>query len=213
MPPLTSCPLKEIERGPNECPISWETDIKDIIQKKRTDPELYTWLMDNIGKCIVGIDIWKNDVRTGNKSISKVMTESSEAVGLVLMVNHWSSWGEKAKADTTDEDDASSSGTSTNSAASTTLYTKTDNCSTKAGWSDKGLEYYDQLKKEVKADRSSEQGKEFEHNFKAKMKEQSGATNKRKRGGSCKAFVENDLSDNSDDEEGPHNSPRVSEAV
>jgi hypothetical protein len=80
--------------------------------------------------------------------------ESSEAVGLVLMANHWSSWGEKAKADTTDEDDTSSSGTSTDSAASTTLYTKTDNCSTKASWSDEGLEYYDQLKKEVKADRS-----------------------------------------------------------
>jgi hypothetical protein len=189
-------------------------DIKDIIQKKRTNPELYTWLMDNIGKCIVGINIWKNDVRMGNKSISKVMMESSEAVGLVLMVNHWSSWGGgKAKADTTDEDDASSSGTSTNSAASTTLYTKTDNCSTKAGWSDEGLEYYDQLKKEVKADCSSEQGKEFERNFKAGMKEQSGATNKRKRGEPCKAFVENDLSDDSDDEEGPQNSPHVSEAV
>jgi hypothetical protein len=97
MPPLTSCPLKEIERGPNECPISWETDIKDIIQKKRTDPELYTWLMDNIGKCIVGVNIWKNDVRTGNKSISKVITESSEAIGLVLMANHWSSWGKRPR--------------------------------------------------------------------------------------------------------------------
>jgi hypothetical protein len=105
MPPLTSCPLKETERGPNECPISWETDIKDIIQKKRTNPELYIWLMDNIGKCIVGVNIWKNYVRTGNKSISEVMTESSEAVGLVLMANHWSSWGEKAKANTTNEDD------------------------------------------------------------------------------------------------------------
>jgi hypothetical protein len=188
-------------------------DIKDIIQKKRTNPELYTWLMDNIGKCIVGVNIWKNDVRTGNKSISKVMMESSEDVELVLMANQWSSWGEKAKADTTNEDDASSSGTSIDSATSTTLYTKTDNCSTKAGWSDEGLEYYDQLKKEVKADHSSEQGKEFEHNFKAEMKEQSGATNKRKRRGSCKAFVENDLSDDLDDEEGPQNSPCVSEAV
>jgi hypothetical protein len=86
--------------------------------------------------------MWKNDVRMGNKSISKVMMESFEAVGLVLMANHWSSWGEKAKAkaDTTDEDDASSSGMSTDSAASMTLYTKTDNCSTKAGWSDEGLE-------------------------------------------------------------------------
>jgi hypothetical protein len=117
--------------------------------------------------------------------------------------------GGKAKADTTDEDDTSSSGTSTHSAASTTLYTKTHNCSTKAGWSDEGLEYYDQLKKEVKADRSSEQGKEFERNFKAEMKERSGATNKRKRGGCCKAFVENDLSDDSDDKEGPQNSPRL----
>jgi hypothetical protein len=61
--------------------------------------------MDNIGKCIVGVNIWKNYVRTGNKSISEVMTESSEAVGLVLMANHWSSWGEKAKANTTNEDD------------------------------------------------------------------------------------------------------------
>jgi hypothetical protein len=169
--------------------------------------------MDNIGKCIVGVNIWKNDVRTGNKSISEVMTESSEAVGLVLMANHWSSWGGKAKADTTDEDDASSSGTSTESTTSMTLYPKTDNCSTKAGWSDEGLEYYDQLKKEVKANHSSEQGKEFERNFKAKMKERSGATNKRKHGGSCKAFVENNLSDNLDDKEVPQNSPRVSEAV
>jgi hypothetical protein len=79
--------------------------------------------------------------------------------------------GGKAKADTTNKDDASSSGTSTDSAASTTLYTKRDNCSTKAGWSDEGLKYYNQLKKEVKANHSSEQGKEFEHNFKAEMKE------------------------------------------
>jgi hypothetical protein len=41
------------------------------------------------------------------------------------------------------------------------------------------------------------------------MKERSGATNKRKRGGSCKALVENDLSDDLDDEEGPQNSPRL----
>jgi hypothetical protein len=94
-----------------------------------------------------------------------------------------------------------------------TLYTKTDNCSTKAGWSDEGLEYYDQLKKEVKANCSSEQGKEFERNFKAEMKEQSGATNKRKHRGSGIAFVENDLSNDSDDKEGPQNSPPVLEAV
>ena len=208
----------------DECPISWDTDIKDIIEKKRADPVKYTWLMDNIGQCIVGVEVWKNNVRTGNKLISEVMTESSEAAALILMVNYWSSWGDKAKLPatvnvTTNNDDASSidtsanSATSTNSATSMTLYTKSGKGSTKDGWSDEGLEYYDQLKKEVREDRSSAQGKEFEINFKAAMKEQAGAPKKRKRGGYCMVFLENDLSDDSDDEDEPQQNSRQIEKV
>jgi len=191
---------------PSTYPISWETDIDEVIDQMRGNQEVCFWLFDNVMECVTGSDAWKRSVRSGYKSPSEITTASSEALFWILLKNHWNEWKRKAttnvaKGGNNDAGSATSALT-TDSEESLTLFTKKNKGSTKDGWSDEGLNYFNQLKDKVEADRNSERGKAFERLFKEKMMERASdaRANKRKIT-SCRVDVANDLSDDDDGQE------------
>jgi len=147
---------------PSTYPISWETNIDEVIKQMRGNPVVCFWLFDNVMECVAGSDAWKNNVRSGNKSPLEFTTPSSEALFWDLLKNHWKEWGRKATTHGGSNAGSVTSGLTTDSEESLTLFTKQNKGSTKDGWSEEGLNYYNELKEKVEADRSSERGKEFE---------------------------------------------------
>jgi hypothetical protein len=191
---------------PSTYPISWATDIDEVIEQMRGNQEVCFWLFDNVMECIAGSDAWKSNVRSGNKSPAEFTTPSSEALLWILLKNHWTDWERKATMHGRTNDDMGSitSGLTTDSEESLTLFTKQNKGSTKGGWSEEGLNYYNELKEKVEADRNSERGKEFERSFKEKMMERASAAgaNKRKRASASRRVeVANDLSNDEQEDD------------
>jgi hypothetical protein len=59
--------------------------------------EKYKWVLKMLLCHIVGRQVWKNQVETGNRKPSKVATTSDEALLLVAMDCYWNVWAAKAK--------------------------------------------------------------------------------------------------------------------
>jgi hypothetical protein len=82
-------------------------------------------------------------------------------------------------------------------ASAATRYTKSNNGSTKDGWSVEGICHFEDLMMKVEDDRNSEDGKKFEKNFQQLMKEWCDGARKRCRPSATKYItsIRNDLSD------------------
>jgi hypothetical protein len=59
--------------------------------------EKYKWVLKMLLPHVVGRQVWKNQVETGNRKPSEVATTSDEALLLVAMDCYWNVWAAKAK--------------------------------------------------------------------------------------------------------------------
>jgi hypothetical protein len=137
---------------------------------------------------------WKFEVLSGSKTPSEVLSVSSEALLMLILLNYWKAWEAQTHAA---DDSTASSAVSSITEASETRYTKKNNGSTRDGWSVEGIRRFEDLMDKVKNDRDSENGKKFEKNFQELMKQQSNGSRKRRRESPADAIVSirNDLSD------------------
>jgi predicted HNH restriction endonuclease len=154
-------------------PISWETQsIDTIVSNLRTDVASYTFLLANFGSHVAGMSTWRFEVLSGSRSPSEVLSVSSEALLDLILLNYWKAWEAQTQADqTTDDSMQTSAVSSITEASATTRYTKSNNGSTKDGWSVEGIHHFEDLMMKVEDDQNSDDGKKFEKNFQQLMKE------------------------------------------
>jgi hypothetical protein len=116
---------------------------------------------------------WRFKVLSGSRSPSEVLSVSSEALLNLILLNYWKAWEAQTQADQKTDDSMQTSAVSSITEASTTTryYTKSNNGSTKDGWSVKGICHFEDLMMKVEDDQNSEDGKKFEKNFQQLMKE------------------------------------------
>jgi hypothetical protein len=171
-------------------PMSWEYSTnKSIVADLRTNKEMYTFVLANFADCVVRMNKWKDDALSGAKKLSEVMSISSEALLLLILLNYWKAWEAKANqlpvSSSEDTSSSSASGSvsslSTGCGASIMLYTRGNNKSTKDGWSTEGICHFKALMTRVKEDQSSDHGKEFEMKFQTQMRACQEAQRSRKR--------------------------------
>ena len=182
-------------------PISWERNtIDNIVRDLRTDEPGYTFLLANFGGRVAGMSQWRFDVLSGSKSPSEVLSVSSEALLILILLNYWEAW--EAQTHAPDDDLTQSSAVSSITETSTTTtsatrYTKKNNGSTKDGWSIEGIRHFEELMEKVDQDRKSDAGKKFETNFQQKMKRRVDGSRKRRRQTTTEKItsIRNDLSD------------------
>ena len=213
-PPTDAAPANEdghdytVETTP-VVPITWEYgSIENIVSELRSDEPGYAFLLANFGGRVAGVSKWRFEVLSGSKSPSQVLSASSEALLVLILLNYWKAWAaqENPTDQTTDDSTQASSVSSITETSAATRYTKTNNGSTKDGWSVEGIRHFEALLTKVKEDRSSEDGKKFEANFQRLMKEKNRGARKRRHPSAAEQItsIQNDLSDvsASGDEEG-----------
>ena len=163
-------------------PMSWDTDcIETIVSNLRTDEPAYTFPLANFGGRVAGMSKWRFEVLSGSKSPSEVLSVSSEALLLLILVNYWKAWEAQTLADQiTDDSTQSSAASTTTETSAATRHTKTNNGSTKDGWSVEGIRHFEDLMTKVETDRNSEEGKKFEKTFQQLIKERQGARKRRR---------------------------------
>ena len=191
-------------------PVTWEhRSIETIVGDLRSDEPGYTFLLANFGGRVAGVRKWKFEALSGSKSPSQVLPASSEALLVLILLNYWKAWGAQANPTdqtTTDDSTQASSVSSITETSAATRCAKTNNGSTKDGWSVEGIRHFEALLMKVKEDRSSEDGKNFEANFQRLMKEKNRGARKRRHPSAAEQItsIQNDLSDvsASSDEEG-----------
>jgi hypothetical protein len=179
-------------------PISWETQsIDTIVSNLRTDVAGYTFLLANFGSHVAGMSTWRFKVLSGSRSPSEVLSVSSEALLNLILLNYWKAWEAQTQADqTTDDSTQTSTVSSITEASAATRYTKSNNGSTKDGWSVEGICHFEDLMMKVEDDQNSEDGKKFEKNFQQLMKECNQARKRcRPRATEQITSIRNDLSD------------------
>jgi predicted HNH restriction endonuclease len=179
-------------------PISWETQSIDTIMRNlRTDVAGYTFLLANFCGRVAGMSTWTFEVLSGSRSPSEVLSVSSEALLNPILLNYWKAWEAQTQADqTTDDSTQTSAVSSITEASAATRYTKSNNGSTKDGWSVEGICHFEDLMMRVEDDRNSEDGKKFEKNFQQLMKECNQARKRsRPRATEQITSIQNDLSD------------------
>jgi hypothetical protein len=73
--------------------LDWKrTTVDEIVEQKRRLREKYKWVLKMLLPHVVGRQVWKNQVETGNRKPSKVATTSDEALLLVAMDCYWNVW-------------------------------------------------------------------------------------------------------------------------
>jgi hypothetical protein len=78
--------------------LNWKrTTVDEIVEQKRRLGEKYKWVLKMLLPHVIGRQVWKNQVETGNRKPSKVATTSDEALLLVAMDCYWNVWAAKAK--------------------------------------------------------------------------------------------------------------------
>jgi hypothetical protein len=138
----------------------------------RTDVAGYTFLLVNFGGHVAGMSTWRFEVLLGSRSPSEVLSVSSEALLNLILLNYWKAWDAQTQANqTTDDSMQTSAVLSITEACTATRYTKSNNGSTKDGWSVEGICHFEDLMMKVEDDQISEDGKKFEKNFQQLMKE------------------------------------------
>ena len=176
---------------PRVMPVSWDySTIETMVADLRQNEETYTFVLANFAGRVVGMNQWKADALSGAKKPSEVMSLSSEALLLLIMLNYWKFWEAQANEDppsssSGEATSVSGSVSSLSSAGSLTLYTRINNSSTKDGWSADGIRKFEALMTRVEEDRNSAHGKEFERKFQTRMKahEEGRRSRKRRRSG------------------------------
>jgi hypothetical protein len=102
-------------------------------------------------KYVVGTMKWNKNVETGNVMVMEVATESNETMLLLILLNYWNVWTNKAAAKD----------------KTMVLLHNGDPVYTKKGksrdlWSDEGLRRCNELKEEVKKDQATREGEVFD---------------------------------------------------
>jgi hypothetical protein len=163
--------------------------IESIVADLRTNEETYTFVLANFAGHVVRMNKWKDDAMSGTKKPSEVLSISSKALLLLILLNYWKAWEAKAnQLPVSSSEDTSSSSVlgsvsslSTGSSASIMLYTRSNNNSIKDGWSTEGIHHFKAVMTRVEEDQNSDHGKEFEMKFQTQMRACQEAQRSRKR--------------------------------
>jgi hypothetical protein len=95
----------------------------------------------NFGDRVAGMNTWKFKVLSGENKPLEVLSKSSEALLLLILLNCWKAWEAQTHdpQQQSEEFSAASGLVSSISTLSIMLYTRNNNSSTKDGWSTNGI--------------------------------------------------------------------------
>ncbi len=147
--------------------------LAHILKGRTNRHNAYTFYCDYFLQCVVGRRRWKKGV--DKTEVREIATVTDEAFGLLLLENSWAKWVDMAKRN---------SGTSTvNSRFTNGGVGK--NSRKFQGWDDPGLTRFNELMKQVKAERNSTTGEDFDEGFldfrKMRMTEEMRGKNKNRK--------------------------------
>jgi hypothetical protein len=152
-----------------------EAMIRTVINDKRSSPGQYTWFVKKVLSHLYRTR-YARVVETGQVRPSDLISTTDEAYALVNMEGNLKRWTKEAemmaaaRGRTLDADERNSLPKSE----------YTNGSSKSEGWNEEGINRFNELVVEVKADRESEAGKKFEENFQ-KEAAANHLNNKRKR--------------------------------
>jgi hypothetical protein len=137
-----------------------EATIRTVINDKRSSPGQYTWFVKKVLSHLYRTR-YARVVETGQVRPSDLISTTDEAYALVNMEGNLKRWTKEAemmaaaRGRTLDADERNSLPKSE----------YTNGGSKSEGWNEEGINRFNELVAEVKADRESEAGKKFEENF------------------------------------------------
>ena len=137
-----------------------EDTIRTVIKDKRRSPEEYTWFVKTVLSHLYRTR-YARVVETGQVRPSDLISTTDEAYALVNVEGNLKRWTKEAemmaaaRGRTLDADERNSLPKSE----------YTNGGSKSEGWNEEGINRFNELVAEVKADRESEAGKKFEENF------------------------------------------------
>ena len=137
-----------------------EDTIRTVIKDKRRSPEEYTWFVTTVLSHLYRTR-YARVVETGQVRPSDLISTTDEAYALVNVEGNLKRWTKEAemmaaaRGRTLDADERNSLPKSE----------YTNGGSKSEGWNEEGINRFNELVAEVKADRESEEGKKFEENF------------------------------------------------
>jgi len=159
--------------------VSWRSeDLELIVEEKRKDVEKYRWFYDNVLNHVVGRNLWKKNEKETDGSV--MASVSDEALALLLLENGWEVWQAECAGGGDEEEGQEGGGVLPD-----TKYTMCSRGCTSGtdrgkikGWKDEGLERFNKLFQEVKADRK-EHGRDFDDMYKEGKRRNAGQKRKR----------------------------------
>ena len=137
-----------------------EATIRKVIKDKRSSPKEYTWFMKTVLSHLYRT--WYTKVvETGQVQLSDVISTTDEAYALVNVEGNLKQWTKEA------EVMAAARGRSLDADDWLSLpkLEYTNGGSKSDGWNEEGINRFNELVAEVKADRESVAGKKFEADF------------------------------------------------
>ena len=152
-----------------------EATIRNVIKDKRSLPEQYTWFVKTVLSQLYRTR-YARVVETGQVKPSDLISTTDEAYALVNVEGNLKRWTKEAevmaaaRGRTLDADERNSLPKSE----------YTNGGSKSEGWNEEGINRFNELVAEVKADRESEAGKKFEADFQKEAAAKH-LSNKRKR--------------------------------
>ena len=151
--------------------MTWdESDVNELVSKKRMDKDKYKWFYTNVLSHVVGRVYWKKyEAERGGMEMATV---SDEAMALLLLENGFESWMHKNLMGGSEQVSRESV------PPKYTVREKDGSTKEFKGWSDDGLERFNELCQEVTEDRTKN-GKKFDDTYKVTRRR--GVTRKRKR--------------------------------
>ena len=122
-------------------------DLDDIFEMGRNTNGAYTLFCNHVLSAVVGKNVWK--AKCARFAVSNIATISNKAFALVLLVNSWDVWSD-----------------TTNSGGSKTRFTR-NGAGTKKneGWTQEGLEQFNQKARTVRTDWKTTTRKLFEETY------------------------------------------------
>jgi hypothetical protein len=137
-----------------------EDTIQTVIKDKRRSPEEYTWFVTTVLSHLYRTR-YARVVETGQVRPSDLISTTDEAYALVNVEGNLKRWTKEA------ELMAAARGRALDADERNSLPKSeyTNGGSKSEGWNEEGINRFNELVAEVKADRESEEGKKFEENF------------------------------------------------
>ena len=155
-----------------------------MIRDKRNDPVLFDYYMKNGAKYVAGAGPWNRLVATGEEMPMEVVTPSDEALTLLLYENYHRQWMDRHEGRET---------------VRSARYTRQGGVRY-GEWNDVGIERFNELLNEVKANRASENGMNAEEAFQRESRAAGLGRRKRRRvTPESRVRVVNDLEDDDSD--------------